>query len=420
MFELLRAWQASLSDPERFRLRAKVLVLEGVHVDRPEERIRWTGFWNRIVEKTDEEIRGLQQQGGRPDQVTPELERLKLLREIADNVNHLLGFVKDTLRAETFDGYVKWVESIKSDHSVVRTDDGVASWEGRNRIIRDLEERINKNSQLAPFIGDVGLGSANAGRFSIGHEVRIGTASIRSILAGIEARIDASTDFKDSARKELKVIVGGIAALGFDASWLAAQAEKLPGGKPINIPAYGHGYYSDPSDDGLRYDLIAFASSAIAESHVILEDVLVRMEPDVGRRGPPKVLRGVIKKDSDFEWKLHFIDRLLRDASLERTDDERPSASKSQADADLVYAKRMEDYFETVKEQMEEKWGAGRPYAFKDSEYHAHVGRLRDGLGLSKMLFYAPNQGDFKTIYREHVRVLLALKRMHDKLTPSK
>ncbi|MEY3276026.1 MAG: Leucinerich repeat domain, partial [Verrucomicrobiota bacterium] len=39
MFELLRAWQASLSDPERFRLRAKVLVLEGVHVDRPEERI---------------------------------------------------------------------------------------------------------------------------------------------------------------------------------------------------------------------------------------------------------------------------------------------------------------------------------------------------------------------------------------------
>lgn len=426
MRELLTAWQRSCSDPDRFRKRVKVWLMPGMSL---EDRARWTGHWKTEADRKKKELDGLA-----PQTVTGEYDLLRLFENIAADVNKILLHVRDHLAPRTFDEFVDWVTDTFLETSAAPTvptvqprptpnppvpnppspsPNPVPSMplpDYRAKVIEAIEAKLSSTALagLAKKLATIpDLGALKSGQFVVSRKLRIGPEPVYDVVLGIEKLVNNKDVSKASERKELANVVGGVVVLGMSPVWLADQFRGHQSGHPIPVPS-DQGRLS--VEDGTSADLLSLVSCAFFSREFNLDGTLKKLfsKDDLATKdaGPGETLRGVGADDIEFELKCHLVEQLHP---------KRGKRSRPSGGLDPDYRKWIADRFGELIGYVNRDHDKGNSQYLSHKDYAAHIPTIRR-MGLDKLLFLIPVDGNFEDAFRKHVEVLKTAWDLHERL----
>ena len=103
MFELLRIWQTSAAEPDRFLNRIRVFTMPGTDIFGIAQRMKYGMYWK----EQREAIQKLIQEGGADVLGERDFKNWRNIQEFAHHVNEMLAHIADVLQARKFDEYAQ-------------------------------------------------------------------------------------------------------------------------------------------------------------------------------------------------------------------------------------------------------------------------------------------------------------------------
>jgi pimeloyl-ACP methyl ester carboxylesterase len=215
MYELLIAWQRSRDNPEEFRSRVKVWVMESAEPIRDlEPRLSYSAFWRAERDR----VGGLLTQHGLDGLASGEIVRLNRIRGFAEHVNEMLEFFADTLSPVSEEEFEAWIaaEFPGSGGSSSEAVDEERLAQVYANVENEMEGVISSNDSLRQFLETAApglFGGENGG--ALNDEMRARGFDITNYLEGIEDHLREFRATRDDL-SDLEKLVGGLVVLAVD------------------------------------------------------------------------------------------------------------------------------------------------------------------------------------------------------------
>jgi hypothetical protein len=353
------------------------------------DRVAWLEHWKSEAKK-GEALRKKHAAGGLSPDTIAEIRRIG---EIADHVEAMLAFFKNTFSPATADEFKSWIEQELLPGSVPAEEDLGSVFEN---TARGVETILNDNAFVRDFLSanTQHLVGQAGGRWHLNASVRSRKFDVCPHLKGLRDALPRLSRASRSDLDDLEQVIGGIVVMAIDPAWVRAQRAAIGAG----ITEFPGRDETVPTGTGRRANFLHLIASALADGHARLHKVFGD-PPGVGdeKRVPAPAVEygGIQESERQNSLKLHFIRYILGpDVPV---DPARPG------DVDLLFKQVREIASYALREDRQPYWGGGAAFRTLSTT-------IKQNLELTDFLLIFPTGSDSEdTVLAQSMFVLLHL-----------
>ncbi|MFM8477193.1 MAG: toll/interleukin-1 receptor domain-containing protein [Planctomycetaceae bacterium] len=398
MYEFLVAWNRSLDNPDEFRSRVHIWLMEDARVySEPGKRKPLVKKWQKRAKENKAYADELMQRGVLSPGTTFTINRMQ---QIHQEIDGMIDHATKHLSADSWDVFAESVCRRAGEAHKASTEEVFSN------IVKGINQHLSCNPFVASFLHNVvpETFSANGLAPTAATELRGHDDGPGGVLEPIYRRLRESPFPSLENRRAMREICAGVVLLAVDPAWVMQERSMadvahvgIPGAELVMLPP-------TPNNTARQASLLHLATAALVDSASRLKDVFTGHQTDGRRLDLPQKMPGIGQQEIPEIRKL-IITKILGPQQASNLSDRESNAS--------IEAR----YQKALKLMAKERNLYGTPYYSTDKKWLDTVVPVKSGeLQLKDLLLLQPSPESERDLLPEMVQNLTLLWHIFDLL----